>query len=43
VRGINVIDIMSATSNRPHTLTAWAHVDGTTITYPAEDVIREHD
>jgi uncharacterized protein (DUF488 family) len=43
VRGINVIDIMSATSNRPHTLTAWAHVDGTTITYPAEDVIREQD
>jgi uncharacterized protein (DUF488 family) len=35
VRGIEVIDIMSATSNRPHALTPWARVEGTTITYPA--------
>ena len=35
VRDIEVIDIMSATSNRPEKITAWAQVDGTTITYPA--------
>ena len=34
VRGIDVVDIMSATSNRPEQITPWAHVDGTTITYP---------
>lgn len=34
VRGIDVIDIMSLTSNRPETLTPWARVDGTTIIYP---------
>lgn len=34
VRGIDVIDIMSLTSNRPETLTPWARVDGTMITYP---------
>lgn len=37
VHGIDVVDIMSATSNRPHTLTAWAEADGTTITYPGTD------
>jgi uncharacterized protein (DUF488 family) len=37
VRGIDVIDIMSATSNRPHVLRDFAHVDGTTITYPAAE------
>jgi uncharacterized protein (DUF488 family) len=35
VRGIEVIDIMSATSNRPHVLREFAHVEGTEITYPA--------
>jgi uncharacterized protein (DUF488 family) len=35
VRGIKVIDIMSATSSRPHVLRDFAHVDGTTIIYPA--------
>jgi len=37
VRGIEVLDIMSPTSTRPHTLRDWAHVDGTTITYPADE------
>jgi uncharacterized protein (DUF488 family) len=36
VRGIPVEDIMSATHRQPHTLTPWAHVDGSRITYPAE-------
>jgi uncharacterized protein (DUF488 family) len=35
VRGIEVIDIMSATSNRPHVLRDFAYVEGTVITYPA--------
>jgi uncharacterized protein (DUF488 family) len=34
VRDIEVLDIMSATSNRPEKITPWAEVDGTTITYP---------
>lgn len=34
VRGIEVLDIMSATSNRPHVLRDFAHVEGTRITYP---------
>ena len=41
VRGIEVIDIMSETSNRPEKVTAWAHVDGTTVTYPGEDEAAE--
>lgn len=36
VRGIPVEDIMSATQRQPHTLTPWARVDGSRITYPAE-------
>lgn len=36
VRGIEVLDIISATSVRPHVLRDWAHVEGTTITYPGE-------
>ena len=35
VRGIPVEDIMSATHRQPHTLTPWARVDGSRITYPA--------
>src|SRR5215210_3413868 len=35
VRGWQVLDIMSETSAPPHELTAFARVDGTTITYPA--------
>jgi uncharacterized protein (DUF488 family) len=36
VRGVEVVDIMSATSAKPHALTRFAHVDGTQITYPPE-------
>lgn len=32
-RGIEVMDIMSKTSAKAHTMTPWAHVMGTTITY----------
>ncbi len=37
VRNIEVEDIYSMTSAKPHTLTPWAEVHGTTITYPAEE------
>lgn len=37
VRGIEVRDIISATSVRPHALRDWAQVDGTTITYPGDE------
>jgi uncharacterized protein (DUF488 family) len=37
VRGIRTEDIMSATRRQVHTLTSFAKVQGTTITYPAED------
>lgn len=36
VRGIPVIEILSETSHRMHKLTAFAHVEGTHITYPPE-------
>ena len=36
VRGIRTEDIMSATRRQVHTLTPFAQVQGTTITYPAE-------
>jgi uncharacterized protein (DUF488 family) len=36
VRGFEVLDIFSATSARPHTLTSFARVSGTDITYPPE-------
>ena len=36
VRGVQVEDIMSATSSRPHKLTEFAKVDGQRITYPAD-------
>ena len=36
VRGIQVRHIMSAGSSRDHTLTPWAKVKGTNITYPSE-------
>lgn len=35
VRGIEVVDILSLKSSRPHTLTPFAHVEGHEITYPA--------
>lgn len=34
-RGFKVEDIFSMSSAKPHTLTPWAKVHGTTITYPA--------
>lgn len=37
VHGIHVKDIYSMTSVKDHTLTPWAVVDGTHITYPAHD------
>jgi uncharacterized protein (DUF488 family) len=36
-RDIEVVDIISATSVRPHRMTPWASVEGTTITYPGYD------
>ncbi len=36
-RGIDVLDIMTAKSARPHTLTSFAHVDGTRVRYPPEE------
>lgn len=39
VRGIEVRDIISATSVRRHTLPDWAHVEGTTITYPGGETL----
>jgi uncharacterized protein (DUF488 family) len=35
-RGVQVEDIMSATSSRPHKLTEFAHVEGQRITYPGD-------
>ncbi|HEV7166720.1 MAG TPA: DUF488 domain-containing protein [Micrococcaceae bacterium] len=37
VRGIEVLDIMSEKSAKPHRLTSFAKVEGETITYPPED------
>ncbi len=37
VRGAEVIDIFSRTSTKPHTLTSFAKVEGTRITYPPEN------
>lgn len=34
VRGIRVEDIIGPKGRKPHTLTSFAHVDGTQITYP---------
>jgi uncharacterized protein (DUF488 family) len=36
VHGIDVEDIFSISSAKPHTLTPWAVVRGATITYPAQ-------
>lgn len=36
VRGVPVIEILSDTNWRPHALTSFARVDGTSITYPPE-------
>jgi uncharacterized protein (DUF488 family) len=42
IRGIRTEDIMSATRCQVHTLTPFALVLGTTITYPAEDLQSVH-
>jgi uncharacterized protein (DUF488 family) len=42
VRGIRTEDIMSPTRRQAHTLTPFAKVRGTTITYPAEDSQSAH-
>jgi uncharacterized protein (DUF488 family) len=34
-RGFEVSDIASATTVRPHSLTPWARVEGTRVTYPS--------
>ena len=36
VRGVPTIEIMSASDYRPHKLTPFARVDGTSITYPPD-------
>jgi uncharacterized protein (DUF488 family) len=36
-RGVQVDDIMSPTQTKPHTMTLFAHVDGTRVTYPATE------
>jgi uncharacterized protein (DUF488 family) len=36
VRDVEVLDIMTPKSAKPHKLTSFAHVEGTTITYPPE-------
>ena len=36
VRGLTVVDILSATQSQPHALTPFAKVAGTKITYPPE-------
>jgi uncharacterized protein (DUF488 family) len=36
VRDVRVLDIMSANSAKPHSMTKFARVDGTSITYPPE-------
>jgi uncharacterized protein (DUF488 family) len=38
VRGVPVLDLMDANTAKPHTLTRFARVTGTDITYPAEAV-----
>jgi uncharacterized protein (DUF488 family) len=40
VRGWEVLDIMSATKASPHKLPKFAVVDGTTLTYPADEDAR---
>lgn len=37
LRGVEVLDILSPTSAKPHALTSFAKVDGETITYPPDE------
>ena len=34
VRGVQVVDIMGPARTSEHTLTSFAHVEGTSVTYP---------
>lgn len=43
VRGVNVQDIMSATSARPHKMTPFAEVHGLQISYPAEKEVSRQE
>ncbi|WP_033373296.1 DUF488 family protein [Glaciibacter superstes] len=36
-RGVDVLDIMTRASAKPHTLTSFARVDGTRVSYPPAD------
>jgi uncharacterized protein (DUF488 family) len=38
-RGVDVREIASAAKASPHTLTAWARVEGTRVTYPGASVL----
>lgn len=39
VRGIEVLDIMSATATKPHSMTSFAVVDGLNISYPTDKTL----
>ena len=41
VRGVHVEDIIGPRGRRPHVLTAFAHVDGTQVTYPPPSLAGE--
>ena len=41
IRGFPVEEIQSGTRTRPHSLTPWAHVEGTRITYPPVPAMTE--
>lgn len=41
VRGVSVLDIMSATNEVPHELTSFARVDGDRVSYPGEQPLFE--
>ena len=40
IRGVEVRDIFSSKITKPHVLTAMAMVEGTLITYPAQEVVK---
>ena len=39
VRGIHVEDIIGPKGRKPHVLTAFAHVEGTQVTYPPPSLV----
>jgi uncharacterized protein (DUF488 family) len=42
IRGVEVRDIFSSKITKPHLLTAMAKVRGTTVTYPAQEVVKSN-